>query len=478
MKLHFYETQKFIGRIGFFFKNQYQISYLILVVFLAGFSEKSKAADNPPNVIFILADDMGHNDLGSYGQKLIQTPNLDRLAEEGMRFSQHYAGSAVCAPSRAVLMTGMHTGHSDIRGNFPFKTEGNLPIPDESVTVAEIFKSKGYTTGMMGKWGLGGPGSVGGPTKQGFDYSLAYLDQRKAHDYYIPYLWENEEKFVIDGNQNGAKGVYSHDLFAEEALKFIRENEKNPFFLYLPFTIPHGEHVIPSNAPYQNEKWSEKQKNYAAMITRLDGDVGKIMSLLKELQLDENTIVFFTSDNGGLPDMIKVFDSNGEFRGNKGDLYEGGIRVPLIVRWPEKIEAGTVSHHVSGFWDFVPTASELIGAKAPENIDGKSYLPTLLGGKQAQHEFLYWEFFNPRTKSDEQGNSHTISVFTQQAVRMGDWKAVRSNLSQNPDAPFELYHLKHDIGETKNVALQNHDIIKKIEYYLAGARYDVEYFKR
>jgi arylsulfatase A-like enzyme len=375
-------------------------------------------------------------------------------------------------------MTGMHTGHSSIRGNYPFKTEGNLPIPDESVTVAEIFKDKGYTTGMMGKWGLGGPGSVGGPTKQGFDYSFAYLDQRQAHDYYIPYLWKNEEKYVIDGNQNGAKGVYSHYLFAEEAFKFIRENEKNPFFLYLPFTIPHGEHVIPSNAPYDTANWTEKQKNYAAMITLMDGDVGKIMDLIKELKLDENTIIFFSSDNGGLRDMVTVFDSNGPFRGIKGDLYEGGIRVPLIVRWPGKIAPGTVSNHVSAFWDFVPTASELIGAKAPENIDGISYLPTLLGGKQPQHEFLYWEFFNPQTKSDEQGNINTISIFTQQAVRMGDWKAVRTNLSQYPNAPFELYNLKNDIGETKNVATQNPNIIRKIEDYVAGARYDVEYFSR
>lgn len=460
-------------------KEWRSIPFLVLAVVLMGnFSGKLKAADNKPNVIFILADDMGYKDLGSYGQTLIKTPNIDRLAKEGMRFTQHYAGSAVCAPSRDVLMTGMHTGHSNIRGNYPFKTEGNLPIPDESVTVAELFKSKGYTTGMMGKWGLGGPGSIGGPTKQGFDYSLAYLDQREAHQYYIPYLWKNEEKFVIKGNQNGAREVYSHDLFAADALRFIRENKQNPFFLYLPFTIPHGIHEVPSNAPYTAKDWPEKQKNYAAMITRLDGDVGKIMALLKELKLDENTIVFFASDNGPTEDMIKQFDSNGPFRGSKGDLYEGGIRVPMIVRWPGKIAPGTVSNHVSAFWDFVPTAGELIGAKAPENIDGISYLPTLLGEKQAQHDFLYWEFFNPRTKSDAQGNKKVTPIFTQQAVRMGDWKAVRTNVSEEPNAPFELYYLKTDIEETKNVAAQNPEIIKKIENYIAGARYDVEYFSR
>lgn len=450
------------------------LAWAMLAVF--GFSGMLKAADKQPNVIFILADDLGYHDLGCYGQKQIKTPHIDQLAQEGMRFTQHYAGSSVCAPSRAVLMTGLHTGHAYIRGNYAFETEGNLPIPDESVTVAELFKSKGYTTGIIGKWGLGGPGSTGGPNKQGFDYSLAYLDQRKAHEYYIPYLWKNEEKFLIEDNQNGARKVYSHDVFASDALRFIRDNKEKPFFLYLPFTIPHGKFEVPSDAPYTNEKWPEKQKNYAAMITRLDGDVGKIMTLLKELKLDENTVVFFSSDNGPVEEMVRQFDSNGPFRGTKGDLYEGGIRVPMIARWPGKIAPKTVSNHVSAFWDFLPTACELIGVEAPEKNDGLSYLPALLGKKQAQHAFMYWEFFDYNYKFKDAGNKKPRTVFNQQAVRMGDWKAIRINISDDPDAPLELYDLKSDEGETKNVAAQNPEIIKRIEKYLAGARQEAPYF--
>lgn len=446
-------------------------SLLIIVISLLSYRQNSifaQAATQQPNVIFILADDMGYNDLGCYGQKLIKTPNIDKLANEGMRFTQHYAGSAVCAPSRDVLMTGMHTGHSTIRGNFPFETEGNLPIPDKSITVAEIFKTKGYATGMMGKWGLGGPGSTGGPTKQGFDYSFAYLDQREAHNYYIPYLWKNEQKFIIEGNQAGQKKVYSHDLFAADALRFIRENKSKPFFLYLPFTLPHGNFEMPSTAPYAKEKWDGKHKAYAAMISRLDGDVGKIMALLKELKLDENTLVFFASDNGPIPEMIKQFDSNGPFRDHKGDLYEGGLRVPLIARWPGKIAQGKVSAHISGFLDFLPTAAELIDAKTGK-VDGISYLPALLGKKQPAHDFMYWEFFNVKGKT---------SVMTQQAVRMGDWKAIRTNINNSPNPPLELYNLKTDVGEAQNVAAGHPDIIKRIEGFIAGARYDSEYFKK
>jgi len=449
----------------------------IIVVFIL-LSGATLARAQSPNVIFILADDMGTYDVGAYGQKLIKTPNIDKLAKEGMRFTQHYAGSAVCAPSRDVLMTGMHTGHSTIRGNYPFETEGNLPIPEASVTAAELFKSKGYTTGMMGKWGLGGPGSTGGPTKQGFDYSLCYLDQRVAHDYYVPYLWKNEEKFMIKENENNARNVYSHDLFFSHAIQFIQDNQQKPFFLYLPFTIPHGKFEVPSVAPYSSEKWSEQQRNYAAMITRMDGDIGKLMDLLKELKLDQNTLVIFSSDNGPVPQMIKQFKSSGPLRANKGDLYEGGIRVPLIARWPGKITPGSVSDHVSAFWDFLPTMGELIGAKAPAKVDGISYLPALFGKKQNKHEFLYWEFFNTRYNQDNSSDKKSKVFLTQQAVRMGDWKAVRVNLNQNPNAPLELYNLKSDIGETKNVAAQNPDIIKKIQNYMAGASQDGVYFSR
>ncbi|GEO06467.1 N-acetylgalactosamine-6-sulfatase [Adhaeribacter aerolatus] len=447
---------------------------LILVGLLCLFTITAHADDKKPNVIFILADDMGTFDVGAYGQKLIKTPNIDRLAKEGIRFTQHYAGSAVCAPSRDVLMTGMHTGHSTIRGNYPFETEGNLPIPDKSVTVAEIFKSKGYTTGMMGKWGLGGPGSTGGPTKQGFDYSLCYLDQRVAHDYYVPYLWKNEEKLMIPENANGGRNVYSHDLFFSHAVQFIKDNKSKPFFLYLPFTIPHNKYEVPSNAAYANQKWGDNQKNYAAMITKMDGDIGKMMALLKELKLDENTIVFFASDNGPVEQMLKTFGSAGPFRSSKGDLYEGGIRVPLIARWPGKIAPGKVSPHVSMFSDFLPTMSELIGASNPAKVDGISFLPTLLGKSQKAHDFLYWEFFNTKVVPNQKNQ-----VFmTQQAVRMGDWKAVRVDINKNPNAPLELYNLKTDVGEKNNVAAQNPEILKKIQDYIATTRQDGVYFSK
>lgn len=446
------------------------------LLLLWGSASSLQAADKKPNVIFILADDMGTYDLGAYGQKLIKTPHIDRLAREGIRFSQHYAGSAVCAPSRDALMTGMHTGHSTIRGNYPFPTEGNLPLPEQAVTVAELFKSKGYVTGMMGKWGLGGPGSSGGPTRQGFDYSMCYLDQRVAHDYYVPYLWKNEKKYFLKENAGGARRVYSHDVFAAEALQFVRNHKSKPFFLYLPFTIPHGKFEVPSDAAYAQQNWSPNQKNYAAMITKMDEDIGRLMALLQELQLDNNTIVFFASDNGPVPEMIKQFKSNGPLRAKKGDLYEGGIRVPLIARWPGKIAPGKVNDHVSAFWDFLPTVSELIGAPVPGQVDGISYLPALLGKKQPQHQFLYWEFFNTTYNKAENGPRKTF--LTQQALRMGDWKAIRTNLNKDPAAPLELYNLKADVGETRNVAAQHPEVIRQMESYLAGARSDSPYFTR
>jgi len=347
-----------------------------------------------PNIIFILADDMGYNDMGAYGQKSIVTPNLDQMAQEGIRFTQHYAGSSVCAPSRGVLMTGLHTGHSAIRGNFGMEIEGNLPIPDSAVTVAELLQEAGYKTGIIGKWGLGGAGSVGGPNNQGFDYSFCYLDQRNAHNYYPPYLWRNEEKYMLKGNEDGAQVQYSHDLFTKEALKFIKEKNEKPFFLYLPYTIPHGDYVVPDDSPYSEEEWPQNLKNYAAMISRMDKDVGKILNLLKDLEIDEKTIVFFTSDNGPSGGVNKKFDSNGPLRGTKFELYEGGIRIPLVVRWPGNIKPATVSEHISAFWDFLPTASEISGVTPPAGIDGISYLPTLLGTDQKNHEFLYWELFN------------------------------------------------------------------------------------
>jgi arylsulfatase A-like enzyme len=420
------------------------------------------AAPAKPNVIFILADDLGYGDLGCYGQRRIQTPNIDRMAREGMRFTQCYAGSTVCAPSRSCLMTGKHTGHAVHRGN------RNIPLTDP--TVAEVLKKAGYRTGMVGKWGLGEPETVGVPSKRGFDSFFGYLNHRHAHNYYPDHLWRNETRVPIKGNVV-ADGVatkrvtYSPDLIEEEALAFLDRSHKGPFFLYLCFIQPHANNEkgrkdgngmeTPTDAPYSAERWPQAQKNHAAMITRMDASVGKVLRKLAELGIDKNTIVFFSSDNGphreGGADPA-FFQGWGPLRGFKRDLTEGGIRVPMIVRWPGQVKAGSVNTHVWAFWDFLPTAAELAGAKPPADIDGMSVVPTLLGkGEQKRHEFLYWEFH-------ERGS--------QFAVRMGDWKAIRPAL----DAPLRLYDLAKDLHEDNDVAAKHPEVVAKIEAYLKTAR--------
>jgi len=413
---------------------------------------------NRPNIIFILADDLGYGDLGCYGQKLIRTPNLDRLAREGVRFTQAYAGSTVCAPSRCVLMTGLHTGHARVRGN------ALVPLLPEDRTVAKMLKEAGYVTGIVGKWGLGEPNTPGVPNRQGFDEWFGYLNQGHAHDYYPQYLWRNEQKVTIEGNLNGAKKEYSNDLFTREALDFIRRHRKGPFFLYLTFTLPHANNElgaktgngmeVPTDAPYSNESWPQQQKNHAAMITRLDGEVGKVMAVLKELGSDDHTVVCFSSDNG--PHRAggakpEFFRSSGPLRGIKRDLYEGGIRVPMIVRWPGKITPGTVSDQVWAFWDFLPTAAAIAGVRPPPAIDGISMLPALLAKPQKSHDDLYWEFHERGFK---------------QAVRMGDWKAIRFGI----EGPIELYDLKTDIGEQHNIAAAHPNVVARIEAILKTAR--------
>ena len=439
------------------------------------------AGMNRPNIIFILADDLGYGDLGCYGQKTIQTPNIDKMAAEGMRFTDHYAGSTVCAPSRCCLMTGKHTGHAWVRGN------ARVPLRPSDVTVAELLKQAGYTTGIIGKWGLGEPETTGVPNKQGFDYWFGYLNQRHAHNYYPGYLWKNEEKFelknevnhVIGGRDRTPGGVatkrveYSHDLFAADALRFVGQNRDKPFFLYLALTIPHANNEagnkgmeVPSFGPYADKDWPDPQKGHAAMITRMDGDIGKLMEKIKTLGLDDKTLVMFSSDNGphkeGGGDPA-FFNSSGPLRGYKRALYEGGIRVPLIARWPGKIKAGSISHHISAFWDFLPTCCELVGVQAPNGIDGISMLPTLLGhdGQQKKHEYLYWEFH-------EQGKK--------QAVRMGRWKGVRLNVAKKSNGPIELYDLQNDIGEKNNVADQHPQIVAEIEELMKTARIPNEHF--
>ncbi len=441
-------------------------------------SEPGKTGPQP-NIIFVLADDLGYGDLGCYGQKTIQTPNIDRWATEGMRFTDHYAGSTVCAPSRCALMTGLHTGHSYVRGNKEIKPMGQLPLPAGTPTMPRMLKQAGYTTALIGKWGLGGPDSTGTPNRQGFDYFFGYLCQRHAHNYYPEFLFRNDQrvplKNKVAGNRLDGAGVatekveYSYDLMAADALKFVEENKKGPFFLYLAITIPHANNEagkkgmeVPDYGIYADRDWPDAQKGHAAMISRLDRDMGRLTRKLKDLGIEDNTIVFFTSDNGphreggADPDF---FDSNGPLRGIKRDLYEGGIRVPLIARWPGRIAAGTTSDHVSAFWDFLPTFATLGGAEPPARTDGLCMVPTLLNisDKQKEHEFLYWEFH-------ERGSN--------QAVRMGRWKAVRFGAT----GKLELYDLETDLGETHDIAAQHPDVVAKIKDYLATARTESEFW--
>lgn len=447
-------------------KIKMQMRWLMLAVLL-GFTVKLSAAEKP-NIIYILADDLGYGDLGSYGQKLIRTPRLDQMAREGMRFTQHYAGAPSCAPSRCVLMTGKHTGHARIRAN------SKLALHAEDVTVAETLKAAGYATGGVGKWGLGDQETTGAPWKQGFDFFYGYLDQTEAHNYYPARLWKNDQEQKLAGNQNGQRKTYSHDLLADAALDFIRQNKDKPFFLYGAFTIPHAEVAVPEDALAEYlGKWPEPKKfdgskTYspqdqpravrAAMITRLDRDVGRIMDLLEELKLTEKTLVIFTSDNGptgaGGQDP-EFFESNGPLRDLKFTLYEGGIRVPFLARWPGKVARGSTSAQVSDFANMLPTFAELAGGAVSKGLDGVSIVPTLLGKPgQVQRPYHYWE------------------AAPQQAVRQGDWKLYRPS----QDKPVQLYHLGKDLGETKNVAAENPEVVEKLTQLLTSARVESEDF--
>jgi arylsulfatase A-like enzyme len=429
-----------------------------------------------PNIVFIMADDLGYGDLGCYGQKKIRTPNIDRLAAEGLKFTQAYAGCTVCAPSRSVLMTGFHMGHTSVRSN-----PGGVPLIDSDFTVAEMLKQAGYATGGFGKWGLGDAGTTGAPEKQGFDEFFGYLNQVHAHYFYPEFLYQNGRRFPLEGNDNGRR-TYSHDVIASKALDFIERNRSRPFFCYVPFTIPHLELLVPEDSiaeyrgkfeerPYKDPRdhyaaQPESRAAYAGMITHMDRDVGRITSLLTRLGIDDNTIVVFTSDNGAASPLWRddYFNSTGGLRGHKQNLYEGGIRVPMVARWKGRIGAGKVSDHPWAFWDFMPTAAELAGVQAPDGIDGISVAPALLGhGKQRIHEFLYWEM--PRYNNQKREFLREVPM---QAVRTGDWKAVRPK----PDGPLELYNLKTDPGESNDVSSTNPKMVARIESYLKTARTD------
>lgn len=445
-------------------------------------STEEKQEPQKPNVIYILADDLGYGDIEPYGQEIIKTPYLTEMANEGMLFTQHYAGSTVSAPSRGSLMTGLHTGHSQIRGNKEIAPEGQQPMEGDTYTIGKMMQNAGYATGLFGKWGLGYPESPSIPSKMGFDEFYGYNCQRQAHSYYPEHLWKNEEMIILEGNQNGERNTYSQELIHQEALQFIRDHKDEPFFAMLTYTLPHAELNLPHDSiyyiyedmfeetPYTQGGYHDSEKpraSFAAMVSLLDKYVGEVMQELKELGIDDNTIVIFTSDNG--PHMEggadpEFFNSNGPLRGFKRDLYEGGIRVPMIVRYPNHIKAGTTTDHVSAFWDIMPTLADLIHTTLPADAttDGISFLPTLLNkGKQREHPYLYWEF--------HEGGGRL-------ALREGDWKMVVLNAKTPEKEVAELYNLADDLGETNNLADEKPDRTKEMYEKMRSLRTESDIF--
>lgn len=438
-----------VGRIG-------SIPLLSVLLIYGGICMQTAAEEEAvrPNVIFALADDLGRCDLGCYGQKKIRTPNIDRLAAEGTLFTQAYCGTSVCAPSRYSLMTGRHMGHAAIRANREIQPEGQMPMPAGTFTVAKLFKQAGYATACVGKWGLGMFGTTGDPLANGFDHFFGYNCQRHAHSYFPQYLYDDDRRVELDGKR------YAQDLIAADALKWVRQNKDKPFFLYYAFTLPHGRFETPDVAPYANESWGRGEKTYATMVTRLDSDMGRLITLLKELGLDSKTLVIFASDNGATEqtpkqDNTTFFSSAGPLRGRKRSMYEGGIRVAGIVRWPGHVPAGRTSDVQWAFYDFLPTCAELLGTKVPAEwrYDGMSMLPAWLSGAAPKREYLYWELQEP---------------CTQQAVRFGNWKAVRPR----PRAPLELYDLSSDISEEHDLAGNKPEVAARAASLIRAAHED------
>ena len=451
---------------------------LALVTAAAGEAAAPPAPARAPNILLIQADDLGHGDLGAYGQARFATPRLDRLAREGMRFTHYYAGSTVCAPSRAALMTGRHTGQAWIRGNGALP-EGDVPLRSEDVTVAEVLRDAGYRTAVIGKWGLGQAGTTGAPNRQGFEHAFGFLDQRHAHRQFTDHLWRNGQRVATDVERD-----YVNELFTAETAAFVQRDDPRPFFVYLNYTVPHAELRVPESdlaafrgrypeQPYLNREADERRVGaaaeqpslgyrsqpapraaFAAMVHRMDRDVGRLVDLLDARGLGRHTLVLFTSDNGphqeGGADPA-FFNSAGGLRGIKRDLYEGGIRVPMIARWPGTIPARVVSEHPWAHWDVLPTLADLAGTAIPAGLDGLSMRRALIGQPQPTHHFFYWEFH-------ERG--------FQQAVRMGRWKAVRLA----PNRPLELYDLQTDHGERNDIARKHADVVQRIEAYLKTAR--------
>ena len=410
-----------------------------------------------PNIVFIMADDLGYGDPGCYGGELLDTPNIDRLAAQGLRFTQAYAGGPVCTPSRSVLMTGLHNGHTPARDNVPHY---HTYLQEDDVTVAEVLQRAGYRCGGVGKWSLGDAGTPGRATNQGFDTWFGYLNQDHAHYYYTEYLDDDEGRLELSGNTE-SQAQYSHDLMAERALEFIRESKEQPFFLYAAYTLPHFSSrdedpdglAVPSIDPYADKDWSTASKKYAAMVRRLDRDVGRMVDLIDELGLTDDTLIIFTSDNGGHAEMSGQFDTNGPLRGHKRDLTEGGIRVPFIARWPGKAPAGESTSEIVTFWDMLPTFAALAGADAPPGIDGIPVVDALAGGKIAKpHEYLYWDYGHCRDRYD-------------QAVRLGRWKGIR----HGENGPIQLYDLETDLGEEHDVADRHPEAVQRIRAIMEEA---------
>lgn len=438
-------------------------SLVLAAVSVLGLPQMQAAAAQP-NVIFILSDDLAMGDVGAYGQKLIQTPHLDRMGREGTRYLQAYTGTSVCAPARTSLMTGLHMGHSPVRANREIQPEGQMPLPAATLTVAQLFKAQGYATACVGKWGMGMFDTTGSPLKKGFDHFYGYNCQRHAHSYFPTYLYDDDRRFELPGNDGKAVGkTYAQELIADETVRWVRSVKDRPFFLFYAITLPHGRHEIDRLGEYADKSWTPQQKAYAAQVTRLDRDVGRLLDLLRELKLDQNTLVMFSGDNGSsfseTSEIGRQFDQTmgGKLRGFKRTMYEGGLRNPAFAWWPGVVPAGRVTEEPWAFWDFLPTVVELTGASLPARFkpDGHSLVSFLKGGPAPRRDYFYWEL-------------HELGTGSIQAIRFGDWKAVRNG----PNRPLELYDLGRDAAESRDLAVANPSVVAQAESLMKSARVD------
>lgn len=443
----------------FAMKKTLQAALLLATTVVTGAADASK-----PNLIFILSDDTGMGDLGCYGQQLIQTPHLDQMAAEGTRYMQAYSGTSVCAPSRSSLMTGLHMGHCPIRANRELQPEGQMPLPEGTVTVAKLLKDAGYATACMGKWGMGMFDTSGSPFKMGFDHFFGYNCQRHAHSYFPTYLYNDDQRFELPGNDGKKlRGTYAQELIQKDVIQWVKDQKDHPFFLFYAATLPHGKYEIDDLGEYADKPWTDLQKTYAAMVTRLDRDVGELLEALREMGMDKNTLVIFTGDNGSSFDPTSEigehFDQTlgGMLRGFKRGMYEGALRQAALSWWPGTVPAGRVTEEPWAFWDYLPTAVELAGAKLPEDFhtDGHSLVEFLKGGDAPKRDHFYWEL-------------HEFGAGSMQAARWGDWKAVRNG----PKGPVEIYDLASDVSESKDLSAAKPELVEKAKAIFKEARTD------